>query len=198
MIGLGDDGPTHEPVEHLAALRALPGLYVFRSADPVETAECWVLALQRRDGPSLLALTGQSLPLLRREPAMENHTARGAYVLAEADGSRQLTLLATGSEVCAIAARELLARDGVRAAVGSMPCWELFERRPPGYQDEVRGSASRVAFDAAVELGWERWLGPRDAFIGMRGFGAWAPGEALFPHFGIISEKVAEAARTLL
>src|SRR6516165_10815020 len=133
-IGLGEDGPTHQPVEHLAALRALPGLYVFRPADPVETAECWVLALQRRDGPSLLALTRQSLPLLRRDPAMENHAARGAYVLTEAEGSRQVTLLATGSEVCvAIAARELLARDGVRAAVVSMPCWELFERRPSDY-----------------------------------------------------------------
>jgi transketolase len=129
---------------------------------------------------------------------MEKHTARGAYVLAEADGSCQLTLLATSSEVCAIAARELLARDGVRAAVVSMPCWELFKRRPPGYRDEVRGSAPRVAFEAAVEFGWERWLGPRGAFIGMRGFGASAPGQALFPQFGITSEKVAEAARTLL
>ena len=199
-IGLGEDGPTHQPVEHLAALRALPGLYVFRPADPVETAECWVLALQRRDGPSLLALSRQSLPLLRRrDRAMENHAARGAYVLAEAEGSRQVTLLATGSEVCvAIAARELLARNGVRAAVVSMPCWELFERRPSDYREEVLGSAPRVAIEAAVELGWERWLGPRGAFIGMTGFGASAPGEALYPHFGITPEKVAEVAGTLL
>lgn len=198
-IGLGEDGPTHQPVEHLTALRALPGLYVFRPADPVETAECWVLALQRRDGPSLLALTRQSLPLLRRDPAMENQVARGAYVLAEAEGSRQVTLLATGSEVCvAIAARELLARDGVCAAVVSMPCWALFERSPLAYRDKVLGSAPRVAIEAAVELGWERWLGPRGAFIGMTGFGASAPGEALYPHFGITPEKVAEAARTLL
>jgi transketolase len=198
-IGLGEDGPTHQPVEHLAALRALPGLHVFLPADPVETAECWALALQRRDGPSLLALSRQSLPLLRRDRAMENHVARGAYVLAEAEGNRQVTLLATGSEVCvAIAARELLACDRVHAAVVSMPCWELFERRPRDYRDEVLGSAPRVAIEAAVEFGWERWLGPRGAFIGMRGFGASAPGEALFPHFDITPEKVAEAARTLL
>src|ERR1700738_1517429 len=126
-IGLGEDGPTHQPVEHLAALRAMPGLYVCRPADPVETAECWAWALQRRDAPSLLALTRQSLPLLRREPDAENRSARGAYVLAGAEGERQVTLLATGSEVSvAMAAREVLATDGVRAAVVSMPCWELF------------------------------------------------------------------------
>jgi transketolase len=198
-IGLGEDGPTHQPVEHLAALRAMPGLYVCRPADPVETAECWALALQRRDAPWLLALTRQSLPLLRREPDAENRSARGAYVLAEADGERQVTLLATGSEVSvAMAAREVLARDGVRAAVVSMPCWELFEKAPQEYQDAVLGSAPRVAVEAAVRFGWDRWLGPRGAFIGMEGFGASAPGEALFPHFGITPEKVAQAARSLL
>ena len=198
-IGLGEDGPTHQPVEHLAALRAMPGLYVYRPADPVETAECWALALQRRDAPSLLALTRQSLPLLRREPDAENRSARGAYVLAEADGERQVTLLATGSEVSvAMAAREVLATDGVRAAVVSMPCWELFEKAPQEYQDAVLGSAPRVAVEAAVRFGWDRWLGPRGAFIGMEGFGASAPGEALFPHFGITPEKVAQAARSLL
>jgi transketolase len=198
-IGLGEDGPTHQPVEHLAALRAMPGLYLYRPADPVETAECWALALQRRDGPSLLALTRQSLPLLRREPDAENRSARGAYVLAEADRDRQVTLLATGSEVSvAIAAREALAKDGVRAAVVSMPCWEIFDKAPTEYQDAVLGSAPRVAVEAAVEFGWDRWLGTRGAFIGMRGFGASAPGEALFPHFGITPEKVAESARSLL
>ena len=198
-IGLGEDGPTHQPVEHLAALRAMPGLYVYRPADPVETAECWALALQRRDAPSLLALTRQSLPLLRREPDAENRSARGAYVLAEADGERQVTLLATGSEVSvAMAAREVLATDGVRAAVVSMACWELFEKAPQEYQDTVLGSAPRVAVEAAVRFGWDRWLGPRGAFIGMEGFGASAPGEALFPHFGITPEKVAQAARSLL
>ncbi len=198
-IGLGEDGPTHQPVEHLAALRAMPGLYVYRPADPVETAECWALALQRLDAPSLLALTRQSLPLLRREPDAENRSARGAYVLAEADGERQVTLLATGSEVSvAMAAREALAKDGVGAAVVSMPCWHLFEKAPQEYQKTVLGSAPRVAVEAAVEFGWDRWLGPRGAFIGMEGFGASAPGEALFPHFGITPERVAQAARSLL
>jgi transketolase len=198
-IGLGEDGPTHQPVEHLAALRAMPGLYVCRPADPVETAECWALALERRDGPSLLALTRQSLPLLRREPDAENRSARGAYVLAEADGERQVTLLATGSEVSvAIAAREALAQGGIRAAVVSMPCWEIFDKTPTEYQDAVLGSAPRVGVEAAVRFGWDRWLGPRGAFIGMQGFGASAPGESLFPHFGITPEKIAQAARSLL
>ncbi len=199
LIGLGEDGPTHQPVEHLAALRAIPGLYVYRPADPVETAECWALALHRRDAPSLLALTRQSLPLLRHDTGSENRSARGAYVLAEADDGRQVTLLATGSEVSlAIAARDALAKDGIRAAVVSMPCWELFENTPKEYQDAVLGTAPRVAVEAAVEFGWHRWLGARGAFIGMSGFGASAPGEALFPHFGITPEKVAEAARSLL
>jgi transketolase len=198
-IGLGEDGPTHQPIEHLAALRAMPGLYVYRPADAVETAECWALALQRRDAPSLLALTRQALPLLRGEPASENRSAHGAYVLAEADGHRQVTLLATGSEVSiAMAAREALAKDGVRAAVVSMPCWELFEQAPMEYRDAVLGPAPRVAVEAAVQFGWERWLGPRAAFIGMTGFGASAPGEALYPHFGITAERVAAAARSLL
>ncbi|MFL5266531.1 MAG: transketolase [Stellaceae bacterium] len=198
-IGLGEDGPTHQPVEHLAALRAMPGLYVYRPADPVETAECWALALQQRNAPSLLALTRQSLPLLRRRPGSENLSARGAYVLADAEGARQVTLLATGSEVSvAIAAREALAQDGIRAAVVSMPCWGLFEQEPKEYQDAVLGSAPRVAVEAAVKFGWGRWIGPRGVFIGMEGFGASAPGEALFPHFGITPERVAEAARSLL
>ena len=198
-IGLGEDGPTHQPVEHLAALRAMPGLYVYRPADAVETAECWALALQRRDVPSLLALTRQALPLLRFEAGSENRSARGAYVLAEADGPRRVTLLATGSEVSvATAAREALARDNIGAAVVSMPCWELFEQAPKEYRETVLGTAPRVAVEAAVQFGWERWLGPRGAFIGMTGFGASAPGEALYPHFGITAERVAEAARSLL
>jgi transketolase len=198
-IGLGEDGPTHQPIEHLAALRAMPGLYVFRPADAVETAECWALALQRREAPSLLALTRQALPLLRGEATPENRSAYGAYVLAEASGTRQVTLLATGSEVSvAVVACDLLAREGIRAAVVSMPCWELFEKQAREYQDAVLGSPPRVAVEAAVQLGWERWLGPRGAFIGMTGFGASAPVEALYPHFGITPEKVAEAARALL
>jgi transketolase len=198
-IGLGEDGPTHQPIEHLAALRAMPGLYVYRPADAVETAECWALALHRRDAPALLALTRQSLPLLRGDVGSENRSARGAYVLAEADGPRQVTLLATGSEVSiAMAAREALAKDHIGVAVVSMPCWELFEQAPKEYRDTLLGSAPRVAVEAAVQFGWERWLGPRGAFIGMQGYGASAPGEALFPHFGITAERVAATARTLL
>jgi transketolase len=198
-IGLGEDGPTHQPVEHLAALRAMPHLQVFRPADAVETAECWSLALKSRHAPSILALTRQSVPLLRTEPGNENRSARGAYVLAEAKGERQVTLLATGSEVSvALAARDALAKDGIAAAVVSMPCWELFEAQHGDYRKAVLGTAPRVGVEAAVRFGWDRWLGERSAFIGMSGFGASAPGEALFPHFGITPEKVAEAARSLL
>jgi transketolase len=198
-IGLGEDGPTHQPIEHLAALRAIPGLYVFRPADAVETAECWALAIARRDAPSLLALTRQTVPLLRREDGGENRAARGAYVLAEADGERQVTLLASGSEVSvAMAAREHLAKTGIRAAVVSMPCWELFAAEPADFRERVLGQAPKVAVEAAVGFGWERWIGRHGAFVGMHGYGASAPGEALFPHFGITPEAVAEAACSLL
>jgi transketolase len=198
-IGLGEDGPTHQPIEHLAALRAMPQLNVFRPCDSIETAECWAIALKHRHAPSIMALTRQGLPLLRTEPPGDNRSARGAYVLAEAAGERQVTLLATGSEVSiAIDARDVLARDGIRAAVVSMPCWELFEAQPEAYRAAVLGTAPRVAVEAAVRLGWDRWLGERSAFIGMSGFGASAPIEALYPHFGITAEKVAEAARALL
>ena len=198
-IGLGEDGPTHQPIEHLAALRAMPHLLVFRPCDSVETAECWALALKHRHAPSILALTRQGLPLLRTEAGSENRSARGAYVLAEASGERQVTLLATGSEVSiAMAAKDALAAAGVRAAVVSMPCWELFEAQPQAYRAAVLGRAPRVGVEAAVRLGWDRWLGDRSAFIGMSGFGASAPIDALYPHFGITAERVAEAARSLL
>jgi transketolase len=198
-IGLGEDGPTHQPIEHLAALRAIPHLLVFRPADAVETAECWALALKHAHNPSILALTRQGLPLLRGEAGAENKSARGAYVLAEASGARQVTLLATGSEVSlAMTARELLAKEGVRAAVVSMPCWELFEQAPEEYQRTVLGSAPRVGVEAAVRFGWDRWLGEHSAFVGMHGFGASAPIEQVYPHFGFTAEKVADAARALL
>jgi transketolase len=198
-IGLGEDGPTHQPIEHLAALRAIPRLQVFRPADPVETAECWALAMKERHAPSILALTRQPLPLLRTEATSENRSARGAYVLAEADGARRVTLLATGSEVSlAMTAREALAKDGIAAAVVSMPCWELFESQPEDYRSAVLGAAPRVGVEAAVRFGWDRWLGPRSAFIGMSDFGASGPIETVYPHFGFTPEKVAEAARSLL
>jgi transketolase len=198
-IGLGEDGPTHQPVEHLAALRAVPHLMVFRPADAVETAECWRLALANRRAPAVLALTRQGVPLLRVAPDPENRSAKGAYVLAEASGTRHVTLLATGSEVSiAMDARALLAGNGIRAAVVSMPCWELFEKQDEAYHTAVLGSAPRVGVEAAVRLGWDRWLGGNSAFVGMSGFGASGPVEALYPHFRITAERVAEAARALV
>ncbi|MBY0335958.1 MAG: transketolase [Acetobacteraceae bacterium] len=192
-IGLGEDGPTHQPVEQLASLRAMPNLFVFRPADSVETAECWEMALRRADGPSVLALTRQALRPVR-DNAAENLSARGAYVLAEADGPRDVTLIATGSEVqIAVAARDALAAAGIRAAVVSMPCWELFEIQHADYQAQVLGSAPRVGIEAALSFGWERWLGSDGLFIGMAGFGASAPAEDLFRHFGITAESVVTA-----
>ncbi|MBX6374056.1 MAG: transketolase [Acetobacteraceae bacterium] len=197
-IGLGEDGPTHQPVEHLAALRAMPNLFVFRPADAIETAECWELAVKRADGPSVLALTRQNLPALRGE-AGENRCARGGYVLAEASGERRATLIATGSEVhLAVAAREALEAEGIPTAVVSLPCWEIFAAQDEGYRDQVLGRALRVGVEAAVSLGWERWLGPDGVFIGMAGFGASAPAEDLFRHFGITAEAVVAAVKRRL
>jgi transketolase len=202
-IGLGEDGPTHQPVEHLAALRAIPNLAVFRPSDAVETLECWQLALERRDGPSVLALTRQNLPPLRLDgnPA-ENRSARGGYVLAEADGGeRQVTLIGTGSETSlAMTARDLLAARGVRAAVVSMPCWSLFDRQTASYRRAVLGGprVAKVAVEAALGFGWDRYLGTKGAFVGMTGFGASAPAPDLYRHFGITPEAVATAAADLL
>ncbi len=197
-IGLGEDGPTHQPVEQLAALRAIPGLRVFRPADAVETAECWQLALEASDAPSALALTRQNVPALRTTHVEDNLCVRGGYVLAEAEGA-QATLIGTGSEVqLALAARDLLAADGIPARVVSMPCWELFEAQPGAYRDYVLGPPARVAVEAAVRQGWDRWIGPYGAFVGMEGFGASAPDKALFAHFGITAEAVAKAARDAL
>jgi transketolase len=197
-IGLGEDGPTHQPVEHLAALRAIPNLYVFRPADPIETAECWELALTASRTPSILALTRQGLPALRRGGG-ENVCAKGAYVLEEAPGGqRAVTILATGSEVAlAMEARAILAKEGRAAAVVSMPCWELFSAQPVGYRQAVLGTVPRVAVEAAVKLGWERWLGEDGHFVGMESFGASAPASKLYEHFGITPAKIAEAARKL-
>jgi transketolase len=197
-IGLGEDGPTHQPVEHLAALRALPNLLVFRPADAIETAECWELALAQTNTPSILSLSRQNLPTLTR-PVTENLSAKGAYVLREPEGGRDVTLLATGSEVeIALAGAEALAATGVKAAVVTMPCWELFEAQPDAYRAQVLGKAPRIGVEAAVRLGWDRWLGERSAFIGMTGFGASAPAATLYKHFGITAEAVADAALTLI
>jgi len=197
-IGLGEDGPTHQPVEHLASLRAMPGIQLFRPADAMETAECWELALRRADGPSLLALSRQGLPALRSDVA-ENRCARGGYVLAEANGPRQATLVATGSEVSlAMEARGLLAGEGIQVAVVSLPCWELFAAQDESWRAEVLGTAPRVGIEAGVAMGWERWLGPDGIFIGMTGFGASAPAEDLYKHFGITAEAAAAAVRKRL
>lgn len=197
-IGLGEDGPTHQPVEHLVSLRAMPNLLVFRPADVVETAECWQLALETTTGPSLLALSRQNLPCLR-DGADQNLSARGAYVLADAvGGARDVTLLATGSEVeIAMSARDILADRGVRAAVVSMPCQELFDAQSPEYRRSVLGAVPRVAVEAAAALGWERYVGVDGDIIAMRSFGASAPAGELYRHFGITAEAVASAALRL-
>jgi transketolase len=192
-VGLGEDGPTHQPVEHLASLRAMPNVHVFRPADIMETAECWELAVRRSDGPSLLVLSRQALPVWRTDTT-ENRSARGGYVLAEAEGPRQATIIATGSEVpIAMAAREKLAGDNIAVAVVSLPCWELFAVQDEAYRAEVLGGAPRIGIEAAGGFGWERWLGPEGTFIGMTGFGASGNHEDLYAHFGITPEAVVAA-----
>ncbi len=202
-IGLGEDGPTHQPVEHLAALRAIPNLNVFRPADAIEVAECWELALLNAVTPSILSLSRQGLPTLRTDATPENKSARGAYVLAEGLGAngkpkkkRDVTLFATGSEVeIAMAARTMLAKDDIAAAVVSMPCFELFENQDARYRDSVIGDAPRVGIEAAIRQGWDRYLLPSEPFIGLTGFGASAPAGKLYEHFGITAAKVVEAAK---
>ncbi len=205
-IGLGEDGPTHQPVEHLAISRATPNTHVFRPADAVETAEAWELALTSGDTPSVLALSRQGLPTVRIEHKTKNLTAQGAYVLADAQGKRQAILIATGSEVSvALAARELLQADGIGTRVVSMPCMELFAAQDERYRKRVLpGGPVRVGIEAAMRQGWDRWLlGERGreakaAFVGMDSFGASAPAEDLFRHFGITAEAVAGKVRALL
>jgi transketolase len=197
-IGLGEDGPTHQPVEHLAMLRATPNLNVIRPADAVETAEAWDIALCSRRTPTVLCLSRQAVPTLRLDHSTENLSARGAYVLRAPAAQRDVTLLATGTEVeIALAAADLLARRGIAAALVSMPCWELFEAQEDAYRHEVLGSAPRVAVEAAARLGWDRWIGEGGAFVGMTGFGASAPAPDLYRHFGITAESVAAAAERI-
>jgi len=198
-IGLGEDGPTHQPVEHLAAMRAMPNLNVFRPADAVETAECWALALANKKTPSFLALTRQNLPTVRTVHSDENLSAKGAYELAAAPGAK-VTLLATGSEVeLALKARDLLAAANIPARVVSMPCWELFEQQSAAYRDTVLGPGTvKVAVEAGMRLGWDRYIGANGAFVGMHGFGASGPYKDVYLHFAITAESVAEAAKSAL
>jgi transketolase len=194
-IGLGEDGPTHQPVEHLASLRAIPNLLVFRPSDAVETAEAWDCALRTPHAPSVLCLSRQALPVFRDGIDSTNRVGRGAYVVIEPEGGRDVTLIATGSEVSiAIVAAKLLADDGIRAAVVSAPCFDLFRQQPGEYRAAILGSAPRVGVEAAIEGDWARWLGDGGEFVGMTGFGASAPADDLYREFGITAVAVATAA----
>ena len=204
-IGLGEDGPTHQPIEHLASLRAMPNLLLFRPADAVETAECWELALANAERPSVLALTRQGVPCLRAGAGGNgtgNACAHGGYVLREESGETpRVVLLATGSE-CAIAdeARQALEAAGVPTRLVSLPCWALFDEQEPSYREGVLGGADtvRIAVEAASPFGWERYVGPAGAIVGMRGFGASAPAKDLYAHFGITADAVVAAAKARL
>ena len=199
-IGLGEDGPTHQPVETLASLRAIPNLNVFRPADAVEVSECWDIALTSAVKPSAISLSRQGTPLLRQDVS-ENKCAKGAYVLAEAEGgARKVTLLATGTEVAiAVAARDMLQDKGIPTAVVSMPCWELFDAQDEAYRQEVLGPGTvRIAVEAALDHGWHKYIGEKGGFVGMTGFGASGPGPKLYEYFGITAEKIAAAATARL
>jgi transketolase len=199
-IGLGEDGPTHQPVEHLAALRAIPNLYVFRPCDAVETAECWQLALENPRAPSVLALTRQNLPQLRLGYDETNRCAAGAYEIVPAENAAEVSLFATGSEVSvAVAACKLLRERGVAARVVSVPCFELLRERPAAERRKIVGTAKvNVAVEAAVRQGWDEIIGSDGAFVGMTTFGASAPYKDLYKHFGITPESVAAAALSRL
>jgi transketolase len=193
-IGLGEDGPTHQPVEHLAALRAMPKMRVFRPADAVETAECWQLALERCDGPSVLALTRQTLPQLRRDAADGNLCAAGAYEISPANGKARATIFASGSEIeVAVAAQKILNEQSFAVRVVSVPSLDLFLSQPSHVRSSIIGDAPiRVAVEAAVRFGWDALIGSDGIFVGMSGFGASAPYKDLYRHFGITAEAVVE------
>jgi transketolase len=195
-IGLGEDGPTHQPVEHLAALRAIPNLLVFRPADAVETAECWELALRSKDRPSVLALTRQNLPQLRNRFDADNICARGAYEIAGPDGRSDVSIFATGSEVSlAVDAAKLLAQKGVAARVVSVPSFELFAEQPDNLRRAVIGEAKvKIGVEAAIRQGWDAVIDSDGVFVGMNSFGASAPFKELYRKFGITAEAVADAA----
>ena len=203
-IGVGEDGPTHQPVEHLAALRAIPNLLVMRPADGVETAECWELALKNDRRPSLIAFSRQDVPTLRATHTSENLSAKGAYELA-GDANAKVTFLATGTEVSlAVEARARLAAEGIPSRVVSMPCWNLFEQQPEDYRKQVLGPGTvKVAIEAAVREGWDRYIGSEllgagGAFIGMHSFGASGPYKDVYAKFGITADAAVAAAKKLL
>ncbi len=191
-IGLGEDGPTHQPVEHLMSLRVIPQLDVYRPADTIETAECWALALERSDGPSLLALTRQNLPQVR-ETIVENLSARGAYRLRSARADRKAVLIASGSEVeIALGVAETLEAQGIGADVVSMPCWSRFDAQPADYREDIIPEGPLlVSIEAGTTIGWERYVGRRGLRFGIDGFGASAPAPDLYDHFGLTAAKIA-------
>jgi transketolase len=201
-IAVGEDGPTHQPVEHLASLRTIPGLRVIRPADAVETAAAWRVALQTTDGPVALILSRQNLPVFERpQVTIDDGLSRGAYVLADAGGAPDAILIATGSEVqLALKAREIIAGKGVAARVVSMPSWELFEAQPKDYRDAVLPAevTRRLAVEAGIAMGWERYTGAAGAFVGMARFGASAPGNVVMEQFGFTAENVAARTMALL
>lgn len=199
-IGLGEDGPTHQPVEHLASLRAMPNINVFRPADAVETAECWDLALKAKKTPSVLSLSRQNLPTVRKDHTPENLSARGAYELSPASSEAKVTLFATGSEIMiALDAQKALESEGIETRVVSVPCWELFEAQSGAYKREVLGNGTaKIAIEAACSFGWQKFIGDKGVFIGLDSFGASAPADALYKHFGITSEAIVEAAKKQL
>ncbi|VAV97499.1 Transketolase [hydrothermal vent metagenome] len=197
-IDLGEDGPTHQPVETIASLRAMPNMNVFRPCDVVETAEAWQCVVEAENTPSVLALTRQGRPLQRTQHTETNMTALGGYVLRDTQGERDVTLIATGSEVSlASEAADALAKEGINAAVVSLPCWELFDAQDAAYRSEVLGTAPRVAVEAAVGMGWEKYIGDNGTFIGMSSFGASAPYKELYKKFGITVDAVVDAAKAL-
>ena len=206
-IGLGEDGPTHQPVEHLAISRSTPNTLVFRPADTIETAECWEIALSMKNTPSVLALSRQNLPTVRKKHQFANLVSKGAYILEEASKNRRVILIATGSEVSiALKARELLEDKGLGTRVVSMPCMELFSQQDETYKRRIlpAGQAIRIGIEAGVRTGWDEWLlghrarANKSSFVGMKSFGASAPAEVLFNHFGITPDRIASEATNLL
>jgi len=199
-ICLGEDGPTHQPVEHLASLRAMPGLLTFRPADAVEVGECWELALGYRDGPSVIAFSRHPVALVRREVNDENLSAKGGYILADASGEPDVSIIATGAEAgLAIQAREQLEAEGIKTRVISMPCVELFEMQSADWQNQTLGEAPiRIAVEAGMRMGWDRYIGRDGSFIGMSSFGASAPADVLFEQFGITTAAIVTEARNRL
>jgi transketolase len=197
-IGLGEDGPTHQPIEHLAILRSTPNLNLIRPADTVETAEAWDIAL-KTNGPTVLALSRQGLRAFRCEKSSENKVSKGGYLVNDISSKRDLTLIATGSEVeIAMEASELLIAEGIKASVVSLPCWELFDKQDETYKKEILGNSPRIAIEAACDMGWSKYIGDNGVFIGMKNFGASGPADQLYKHFGITSEAVVKQARSII